>query len=218
MRWKASSTSRPPPSRLRRCTSPPCPPDANHPYGHDKAEFFAAVIEGVLIVIAALSIFRARLGQLRHRPASTRHAAARALALNAVATVLNAVWSGVLIRAGRALRSPALVADGRHLLADVVTSVGIAAGVGLAVLTGYLLLDPMLAAATGVYVLWSGMRDDFAFGRRPDGCGAGAGGDRPHPRTGGGERRGRAGGARPAHAPCRAADVSWSFTWWCRAP
>ena len=79
------------------------------------------------------------------------------IGLNAVATVINGGWSVVLIRMGRRLRSPALAADGRHLLADVVTSVGIAVGVGLAVLTGYLALDPLLAAATGVYVLWSGM-------------------------------------------------------------
>ena len=76
--------------------------------------------------------------------------------LNAVATVLNAGWSALLIRTGKRLRSPALLADGRHLLADVVTSVGVAIGVGLVVLTGYLVLDPILAAATGVYVLWSG--------------------------------------------------------------
>ena len=57
MRWKASSTSRPP-IALAALRFAAIPPDANHPYGHDKAEFFAAVIEGVLIVIAALSIFR----------------------------------------------------------------------------------------------------------------------------------------------------------------
>ena len=71
--------------------------------------------------------------------------------------MLNGAWSAVLLRTGRRLRSPALVADGRHLFADVVTSIGIACGVVLAVLTGYLVLDPILAAATGVYVLWSGM-------------------------------------------------------------
>jgi len=131
------------------------PPDANHPYGHDKAEFFAAVIEGVLIVVAALSIFE--------HAWETWHALRaiavpyQGIALNAVATVLNGAWSAVLLRTGRRLRSPALVADGRHLFADVVTSIGIACGVVLTVLTGYLVLDPILAAATGVYVLWSGM-------------------------------------------------------------
>jgi cation diffusion facilitator family transporter len=132
------------------------PPDANHPYGHDKAEFFAAVIEGVLIVVAALSIFE-HAWQTWLAP----HAIVvpyQGIALNAVATVLNGAWCAVLLRSGRRLRSPALVADGRHLFADVVTSIGIAIGVVLAVLTGYLVLDPILAAATGVYVLWSGMR------------------------------------------------------------
>lgn len=130
------------------------PPDANHPYGHDKVEFFAAVIEGVLIVIAALSIF-SHAWETWLAP----HAIAlptQGIALNAVATVLNGAWCVVLIRVGQRLRSPALVADGWHLLADVVTSFGLAIGVGLTVVTGYLVLDPILAAATGVYVLWSG--------------------------------------------------------------
>jgi cation diffusion facilitator family transporter len=131
------------------------PADANHTYGHDKAEFFAAVIEGVLIVIAALSIFLHAWETWQDpRPIVM---AQKGIALNAVATVVNALWSALLIRTGRRLRSPALTADGWHLVADVVTSVGIAIGVGLVVLTGYLVLDPILAAATGVYVLWSGM-------------------------------------------------------------
>ena len=131
------------------------PADANHTYGHDKAEFFAAVIEGVLIVIAALSIFRHAWETWQDPQPLVM--AGKGIALNALATVLNAVWSAVLIHTGTRLRSPALTADGWHLLADVVTSVGIAAGVGLVVLTGYLVLDPLIAAATGVYVLWSGM-------------------------------------------------------------
>ncbi|WP_428540506.1 cation diffusion facilitator family transporter [Rhodopila sp.] len=132
------------------------PADANHPYGHDKAEFFAAVVEGVLISVAALLIFeQAWQSWWRVHPID---APLHGIALNAVATVINAVWSWVLLAAGRRLRSPALSADGRHLLADVVTSIGIAAGVGLVVLTGQLVLDPLLAVATGVYVLWSGVR------------------------------------------------------------
>jgi cation diffusion facilitator family transporter len=130
------------------------PPDANHPYGHDKVEFFAAVIEGVLIVIAALSIFRHAWESWQNLQPITQPVAG--LAINVIATVLNGAWSALLIRTGNRLRSPALLADGRHLLADVVTSVGIAVGVWLVVVTGYLALDPILAAATGVYVLWSG--------------------------------------------------------------
>ena len=131
------------------------PADANHPYGHSKVEFFAAVIVGVLIVIAALSIF-SEAWETWHDP----HGLALpvpGIAMNVVATVFNGVWSIVLINVGKRHRSPALVADGRHIRADVVTSTGIALGVGLTVLTGYLPLDAMLAAATGVYVLWSGM-------------------------------------------------------------
>ncbi|MEA3110923.1 MAG: hypothetical protein QOG58_722, partial [Caballeronia sp.] len=131
------------------------PADANHPYGHDKAEFFAAVIEGVLIVVAALQIFdEAWQGWLHPHPLQVPF---RGIALNAVATVINAVWSAALLAAGRRLRSPALKADGRHLLADVVTSIGIVIGVALVIVTGLDVLDPLLAAATGVYVLWSGV-------------------------------------------------------------
>ena len=130
------------------------PADANHPYGHDKAEFFAAVVEGVLIVIAALSIFDSAWTAWRNpRPLE---APLMGLALNGAATVLNGLWAALLLRSGKRYRSPALTADGKHLLSDVVTSVGVAVGVLLTVVTGYLPLDPLLAAATGIYVLWSG--------------------------------------------------------------
>ncbi len=132
------------------------PADANHPYGHDKAEFFAAVIEGVLIVIAAFSIFH-HAWAVWWDPHPLRYPL-QGIGLNAVATLLNAGWSALLLRVGRQLHSPALVADGHHLLADVVTSCGVTAGVGLVVVTGFLPLDPLLAAATGVYVLFAGMR------------------------------------------------------------
>ncbi len=131
------------------------PADANHPYGHHKAEFFAAVIEGVLIVIAAISIFRSAWEAWLAPHALEM--ALEGLALNGAATLLNGLWAARLITSGRALRSPALVADGRHLVSDVVTSVGVAIGVWLTVLTGYLPLDPILAGMTGVYVLWAGM-------------------------------------------------------------
>ncbi|MBN8875855.1 MAG: cation transporter [Rhodospirillales bacterium] len=131
------------------------PADANHPYGHDKAEFFAAVIEGVMIIIAAISIFHQ--AWLSFRDPHPLEMPVEGLVLNGLATVLNAGWAVVLQRTGRTLRSPALVADGRHLMSDVVTSVGVACGVGLAVVTGILIFDPVAAAATGVYVLWAGL-------------------------------------------------------------
>ena len=131
------------------------PADANHPYGHDKAEFFAAVIEGVLIVVASLSIFvHAWHVWLDPHPLAWP---LEGLALNAVATLINGGWSVVLGLVGRKMRSPALVADSKHLMADVVTSLGIAAGVAVAIVSGQLLLDPIIAGLTGLYVLWSGM-------------------------------------------------------------
>lgn len=132
------------------------PADAEHPYGHDKAEFFAAVIEGVLIVVAALVIFQ-HAWQVLQAPMPIE-APWLGVALNAAAGVLNLVWGIHLVRSGRRLRSPALSADGRHLLSDVVTSVGVLAGLALAVVTGIWWLDPLLAAATALYILVSGAR------------------------------------------------------------
>jgi cation diffusion facilitator family transporter len=132
------------------------PADDNHPYGHDKAEFFAAVLEGLMIVVAAVLIFSEAWQAWQHpRPIGMPF---EGIGLNALATLINAGWSAVLLSAGRRLRSIALEADGRHLMADVVTSAGIAAGMILAVSTGRLVLDPLLAGATGLYVLWSGVR------------------------------------------------------------
>lgn len=130
------------------------PADANHPYGHNKAEYFSSVLEGVLIVLAALAILReSYLGLLAPRPLD---APALGLAINGAATALNAVWATVLLRRGRALRSPALTADGKHLMTDVVTSVGVLAGVAMVGVTGWAILDPLLAAAVAVNILWSG--------------------------------------------------------------
>ena len=130
------------------------PADADHPYGHDKAEFFAAVIEGVLIVVAALVILQHAWHTVQ-APAPL-DAPLLGIALNAAAGGLNLGWGLVLVRAARRLRSPALAADGKHLLSDVVTSVGVLAGFGLAVATGIAWIDPLLAAATALYILVSG--------------------------------------------------------------
>ncbi|RAV23950.1 cation-efflux pump, partial [Staphylococcus warneri] len=75
------------------------------------------------------------------------------IAVNAVATAISAVWCYVLLTRGRRLRSPALVADGKHLLADVVTSAGVALGLVMAVATGWWLLDPAMAALVALNIL-----------------------------------------------------------------
>src|SRR5690606_2271451 len=112
------------------------PADANHPYGDHQVEYFSAVLEGVLSIVAAMAILReAYFGFLSPK---ALEAPAAGLAVNGAATVLNTIWAWILTRQGRALRSPALAADGRHLMADVVTSVGVIAGLLLVPLTGWL--------------------------------------------------------------------------------
>ncbi len=132
------------------------PADANHPYGHGKVEFFAAVIEGVLIVVAALLILN-HAWRVWWHPMAVR-AALVGIGLNALATCGNAAWAALLIREGRRGPSPALAADGRHLLADVVTSFVVILGLILAVRGGALWLDPLLAVAVAGYILFSGWK------------------------------------------------------------
>ena len=132
------------------------PADRDHPYGHHKAEFFSAVLEGVMIIVAALLILReAWQGFLAPR---MLEAPLEGLLVNGSASVLNALWCWVLISRGRRLRSPALVADGHHLLSDVISSGGVVLGVALAVVTGWAVLDPALAALVAVNILWSGWK------------------------------------------------------------
>lgn len=132
------------------------PADANHPYGHHKAEYFSVVLEGVLIIVAAIVILReAYEGFLAPR---MFEAPVEGLAVSMIASAINGVWCWFLIREGRRRRSPALVADGKHLLTDVVTSVGVVAGLVAAYLTGIAALDPILAAIVAVNILWAGWR------------------------------------------------------------
>jgi len=130
------------------------PPDANHPYGHHKVEYLSAVGEGILIGVAALAILRkAYFGYLDPQPVA---APVLGLAINGLASAINAIWCFVLFRYGRRFRSPALVADAKHLLTDVVTSAGVLVGVILTVLTGWSVLDSIVAAAVAVHILWWG--------------------------------------------------------------
>jgi len=130
------------------------PPDAEHPYGHDKAEYLSAVMVGTLIVVAGLAILWEAYGAvLAPKPID---APWTGVAVNAMATVINAVWSRVLLRQGRKHRSAALVADGKHLLADVITSLGVVVGVAVAVLTGIDVLDAAIAVLVALHVLRSG--------------------------------------------------------------
>lgn len=132
------------------------PADANHPYGHHKAEFFSAVLEGVMIIVAAILILHEAYKGLQ----SPRilDAPLQGLLVNGLASVLNGIWCWILLSRGRKLRSPALVADGKHLLSDVVSSIGVTFGVLLAIETGWAVLDPALAGIVALNILWSGWK------------------------------------------------------------
>ncbi|BCM85942.1 cadmium transporter [Methylobacterium indicum] len=130
------------------------PADQNHPYGHHKAEYFSAVIEGALIIVAAIVILRDAYDALQ--APKTLDAPLIGVAVNGVATAINLVWGVMLVRRGRAWRSPALVADGKHVLADVFTSGGVLIGLGLATATGWAILDPVIAVVVALNILWSG--------------------------------------------------------------
>lgn len=132
------------------------PADRDHQYGHHKAEYFSAVLEGVLIVVAALLI----LGEVWR---SFQNPVALGqpwlgLAINGAAAGINAFWAMLLIRNGRRHKSPALEADGHHIMTDVVTSVGVIAGLIGAVLTGWHLLDPFLALIVALNILYQGWK------------------------------------------------------------
>jgi cation diffusion facilitator family transporter len=132
------------------------PADDDHPFGHHKAEYFSAVAEGVLIVLAALLIFREAWFALGVPKAMD--APAIGLAINAASTAVNALWAYILIAKGRAARSPALVADGMHINTDVVTSVGVLAALLVSLETGWVWLDPAMAMLVALNILWQGWR------------------------------------------------------------
>ena len=130
------------------------PADANHPYGHQKAEYLSAVIEGALVLVTAFAIGREAWNSWEHpRPLQTPFLG---IALNGAAGVINLVWALVLIRSGRRWKSPALVAGGKHIMTDVWTTVAVLIGVALVPVTGWLRLDPVVAGLIAVNILWTG--------------------------------------------------------------
>lgn len=130
------------------------PADSDHQHGHHKAEYFSAVLEGVLICVAAILIL-AEVWRAWQNPAPIEQSWT-GLGVNAVASAINAIWALILIRTGRAERSPALVADGHHIMTDVFTSVGVIIGLIGAVITGWLWLDSALAVLVALNILYQG--------------------------------------------------------------
>lgn len=132
------------------------PADDEHAYGRDKAEYFASGFEGMLVVIAAVAIAYTATARLLH-PRLLDHAGL-GLILTTTAAGVNFVVSRMLMRAGRRYRSIALQADAQHLMTDVWTSAGVIVAVSLVALTGWVVLDPLVALAVAINILLIGWR------------------------------------------------------------
>jgi cation diffusion facilitator family transporter len=130
------------------------PADADHPYGHHKAEYFSSGFEGLLIIVAALGIAWAAVQRVLHpQPLDEL---GWGLALSVLSSILNAVLAWAMLHSGRHHRSMALEGDARHLITDVWTSAGVVVGVGLVALSGWSWLDPAVAIGVALNILREG--------------------------------------------------------------
>lgn len=132
------------------------PADENHAYGHGKAEYFSSAFEGAMIAAASLAILWVAVPRLLNPQPIAQ--AGIGLAISAVAGLLNLGMALLLLRGARQHRSLALEADARHLMTDIWTSGAVIAGVALVALTGWLILDPLLAVLVAFYILVTGWR------------------------------------------------------------
>ncbi|WP_028063999.1 cation diffusion facilitator family transporter [Solirubrobacter soli] len=130
------------------------PADEEHAYGHAKAEYFAAGVEGALIVVAALTIAATAIPRLLDpQPLDS---VGLGVAISTVASVINLGVGYLLLTTGRRERSIVLEADGRHLLTDVWTSAGVLVGVVAVAVTGWDVLDPLIALAVAANIVITG--------------------------------------------------------------
>ena len=131
------------------------PADENHMYGHSKAEYFSSGTEGLLILVAAGGIIWTAVGRLLHPQPLEQ--LGLGLIVSAGAAILNLVVAQTLLKAGRKQNSITLEADAQHLMTDVWTSVGVISGMGIVALTGWGVLDPIIAIAVGFNIIWTGL-------------------------------------------------------------
>jgi len=131
------------------------PPDEEHAFGHEKAEYFSSGVEGGLILVAAIAMVVPAAHRLLYPQPLMQLGLGSALAL--VATAINGGVAWVLLRAGQRHRSITLEADARHLLTDVWSSVAVVAGLGAVHATGWLVLDPVLALLVAAHVGFTGL-------------------------------------------------------------
>jgi len=132
------------------------PADARHAFGYTKAEYFSSGVEGFLIIGAAAGI--AVAAWERWKNPQPIQDAWLGVGVSLAASAINGWAAAVLLSAGRRLRSITLTADGHHLLTDVWTSAGVILGIVLVALTGWQRLDPLIAAAVAVNIVWTGWR------------------------------------------------------------
>ncbi len=130
------------------------PPDPDHPYGHGKIEYFSAGFEGAMIIVAAVGIFYSGVQHLLD-PHPLPHLEQGVLILLG-ATAINLLLGLYLVHAGKQTESLTLVADGKHILTDVYSSVAVVIGLGLVYLTGWLPLDGIIACLVGINILFAG--------------------------------------------------------------
>jgi cation diffusion facilitator family transporter len=132
------------------------PPDAEHPFGHQKFENLAANFEGVLILVGAGVIVYESARRLT--TGGEVEQLGVGIAIIALTVVVNLVVSGVIARRARELRSPALAGDAAHLRTDALTSIGVLVGLALVQLTGETWLDPAIALVVAVAIVITGLR------------------------------------------------------------
>jgi cation diffusion facilitator family transporter len=131
------------------------PPDAKHPYGHEKAEYFSSGLEGGLIVLAALTIGAAAVNRLLNPQPLDQ--VPLGLAVSVAASAINLAIARILLKAAREHHSIALEADAQHLMTDVWTSVGVVAGVAAVGATGWHRLDPLIALVVAANIVRTGI-------------------------------------------------------------
>ena len=132
------------------------PPDKDHHYGHDKAEYFSSGVEGTLILIAAISIGIAAVQRFMNPKPLEQ--VGLGIAVSVVASLINFAVARVLIKVGKARNSITLEANAHHLMTDVWTSGGVLAGVGVVSLAGWNRFDPIIAVVVALNILWTGFR------------------------------------------------------------
>ncbi|MGV1003522.1 MAG: cation diffusion facilitator family transporter [Candidatus Nanopelagicales bacterium] len=132
------------------------PGDSKHHFGHGKAEYFSSLVEGLMILLASGLILFAAVGRLLDpRPLDDIGVG---LAISIGASIINAVIAGILLRAGRAHRSIVLIADAKHLLTDVWTSIGVVVAVFAVAITGIAALDPLIAILVAINIVVAGAK------------------------------------------------------------